>query len=62
MWWYVLYFVHSSDGKRPPGRPRRTRLYNIEMNLGEMSWGGMDWIVLTEGRDVMGWDGLDWSD
>jgi hypothetical protein len=38
-------------GKRPLGRQRRRRLDNIKMDLGEIGWGGGDWIRLTQNRN-----------
>jgi hypothetical protein len=32
------------EGKGPPGRPRCRWMDNIEMDLGEIGWGGIDWI------------------
>jgi hypothetical protein len=43
--------VGKSEGKRPLGRPRRRRLDNIQMDLREIGWGGMEWIDLTQNRD-----------
>jgi hypothetical protein len=43
--------VGKPGGKRPLGRPRLRREDNINMNLQEMGWGGMDWIVLAQDRD-----------
>jgi hypothetical protein len=43
--------VGKSEGKRPLGRPRRRWVYNIKMNLREIGWDGMDWIVLAQDRD-----------
>jgi hypothetical protein len=37
--------------RRPLGRPRRRWEYNIKMDLGEVEWGGMDWINVTQDRD-----------
>jgi hypothetical protein len=37
-------------GKKPLGRPRR-RWVDIRMDLGEMGWGGMDWIGLAQDRE-----------
>jgi hypothetical protein len=34
--------VETPEGKRPPGRPRRSWEDNIKMNLREVKWGGMD--------------------
>jgi hypothetical protein len=39
------------EGKRPLGRPRRRWVDNIEMNLREIGWDGMDWIDLAQNRD-----------
>jgi hypothetical protein len=37
--------VRKSEGKRPQGRPRRRWVDNIRMDLGEVGWGDVDWIV-----------------
>jgi hypothetical protein len=37
--------------KRPLGRPRCRCVDNIKMDLGEIEWGGMDWIGLAQDRD-----------
>jgi hypothetical protein len=40
------------EGKRPLGRPRRSWVDNIKMDLRELGWGGgMDWIDLAQDRD-----------
>jgi hypothetical protein len=44
-------FVGKLDGKGPLGRPRRRWEDNIQMDLREIGWGGMDWIVLVQDRD-----------
>jgi hypothetical protein len=44
------------EGKRPLGRPRRRRVDNIKMNLREIEWVEMYWIVLAQDRDQ--WRGL----
>jgi hypothetical protein len=36
------------------GRPRRKWVDNIKMDLGEVGWGGMDWINLALVRDQWG--------
>jgi hypothetical protein len=42
--------VGKPEGKRLLGRPRR-RLDDIRMDLGEIGWGGMDWIDLAQDRN-----------
>jgi hypothetical protein len=42
--------VLKPEGKRPLGRARGRWVDNIEMDLGEIEWGGMDWIELTQDR------------
>jgi hypothetical protein len=37
-------------GKVPLGRPRRRLADNIEMHLGEVGWGGVDWIGLARDK------------
>jgi hypothetical protein len=41
-------FVRKLEGKRPLGRPRRRRVDNIKMDLGEVGWGDVDWIGLAQ--------------
>ena len=43
--------VGKPEGKRPLGRPRRSWVDNIRMNLHEVGCGYMDWIGLAEDRD-----------
>jgi hypothetical protein len=43
--------VGKPEGKRPIGRPRRRRVDNIRMDLGEVGWGDVDWIGLTYDRN-----------
>jgi hypothetical protein len=38
-------------GRKPLGRPRRRWVDNIKMDLLEIGWGGVDWIVLAQDRD-----------
>jgi hypothetical protein len=33
------------------GRPRRRRMDNIKMNIGEIGWNGVDWIDMAQDRD-----------
>jgi hypothetical protein len=43
--------VGKLEGKRPLGRPRGRWEENIKMDVGEIGWGGMDWIDLDQDRD-----------
>jgi hypothetical protein len=43
--------VGKAEGKRPPGRPRCKWEDNIKMDLIEIGWGDVDWIVLAQERD-----------
>jgi hypothetical protein len=43
--------VGRPEGRRPLGRPRRRWEGNIEMDLQEVEWGGMDWIDMAQDRD-----------
>jgi hypothetical protein len=36
------------EGKSPLGRPRRKWEDNSKTDLGEIGWGGMDWIDLAQ--------------
>jgi hypothetical protein len=38
---YTL-LVGKPEGKRPLGRPRRRRVDNIRMDLGEVGWGNVN--------------------
>jgi hypothetical protein len=42
---YIL--MGKPEEKRPLGRPRRGWENNIKIDLGEIGWGGMDWIDLA---------------
>jgi hypothetical protein len=37
--------VGKPEGKSPLGRPKRRWMNNIRMDLGEVGWGDVDWIV-----------------
>jgi hypothetical protein len=43
--------VGKPEGKRPLGRPRRRRVDNIRMDLGEVGWSDVDWIGLAKNRN-----------
>jgi hypothetical protein len=43
--------VGTPERKRQLGRPRRWWVENINMNLREIGWGGMDCIDLAPNRD-----------
>jgi hypothetical protein len=42
--------VGKPEGKRTLGRPRRTCVDNIRMDLGEVRWGDVGWIDLAQDR------------
>jgi hypothetical protein len=39
------------DGKETTGKTTTQVVDNIKMDLGEIGWGGMDWIYLALDRD-----------
>jgi hypothetical protein len=43
--------VGKPEGKRPLGRPWRRWEEGIKMDLGEIGWGGVEWIQLAQDRD-----------
>jgi hypothetical protein len=43
--------VGKPQRKRPLGRSRRRWENNVRMDLGEIRWGGIDWIDLAQDRD-----------
>jgi hypothetical protein len=43
--------VGKPEGKRILGRPRRGRVCNINMDLRELEYDGLDWIDLAQDRD-----------
>jgi hypothetical protein len=43
--------VGKPEGKRPLGRPRRKCEHNINMDLREVGWDGMDSTDLAQDRD-----------
>jgi hypothetical protein len=44
--------VGKPGGKRPLGKPRRRWEDGIRMDLGEISWRGVDWIRMAQDRDL----------
>jgi hypothetical protein len=44
--------VGEPERKRPLGRPRRRWEGNIEIDLREIEWNGMDWTDLAQDRDL----------
>ena len=44
--------VRKPEGRRPLGRPRRRRVDNIRLDLQKMGCGYVDWIGLTQDRDM----------
>jgi hypothetical protein len=49
-WNVYRLLVGKPEGKRPLGRPRRRRVDNIRMDLGEVGWDDVDWIDLAQDR------------
>jgi hypothetical protein len=49
--WRIL--MGKPEGKRPLGRPRHRWVDNtsIRMDHGELGWGDVDWIGLTQDRN-----------
>jgi hypothetical protein len=43
--------VGKQERKRPLGRPRRRWVDNINMDLREIGWDGVDWIDLAQDKD-----------
>jgi hypothetical protein len=43
--------VGKPEGKRPLGRPRHRWVDNIRMDFGEVGWGDVDWIGLSQDRN-----------
>jgi hypothetical protein len=43
--------VGKPERKTPLGRRRRRWVGNINMDLGEIGWGGVEWIGLAQDRD-----------
>jgi hypothetical protein len=43
--------VGKPEGKRPLGKPRRRWVFNIKIYLGEIGWGGGNWIDMAQDSD-----------
>jgi hypothetical protein len=43
--------VGKPEVRRPLGRPRRSWVDNIKMDLREIGWDGVDWVDLAQDRD-----------
>jgi hypothetical protein len=43
--------IGMPEGKRPLRRPRRRWVNNIQIDLRQTGWDGMDWIDLNKDRD-----------
>jgi hypothetical protein len=43
--------VGKPEGKRSLGRPRRRWVDNIEMDLREVGWDGVDWMDMAQVSD-----------
>jgi hypothetical protein len=44
------FLVGKPEGKRPLRRTKRRWVDNIQMDLVEIGWGGVDWIGLAQDR------------
>jgi hypothetical protein len=43
--------VGKPEGRRPKEKSRHRWVDKIKMDLGEIGWGGVDWIDLAQDRD-----------
>jgi hypothetical protein len=43
--------VGKPEGRRPLGRPRSRWVDNVNMDLREIGWDGVDWVDLAQDRD-----------
>jgi hypothetical protein len=46
-----MLLVGTSEGRRPLGRPILRWVDNIRMDLGEVGWGDVDWVGLSQSRN-----------
>jgi hypothetical protein len=44
-------YYEKARGKIPLGRSRRRWVDSIKINIGEIGWGGVDWIGLAQDKD-----------
>jgi hypothetical protein len=44
--------VGKPEGKRPLGRPRRSWVDSLKMDLRERGWNGVDWIDMAQDSTV----------
>jgi hypothetical protein len=42
----------KSESRGPIGRPRHMWEGNIQMDLGELGWSGMDWILVAQDKNM----------
>jgi hypothetical protein len=65
------FLVGKPEGRRPLGRRRRCRwVANIKRDLGEIGWGGINWVGVAQDRDkwrtlvnegsIKRWEVFDW--
>jgi hypothetical protein len=45
--------VEKPEGKRPLGRSRRRWEDGFKMDLREVGWGGVEWILLAQDMDCL---------
>jgi hypothetical protein len=45
------YKLRKPEGKRSQRRPKRRWVNNFKIDLGEIGWGGVNWIDLAQDRD-----------
>jgi hypothetical protein len=51
VWGAYNILVGRPEGRKPLGRPRRRWEDNIEMDIREIGFGDVDWILLAQDRD-----------
>jgi hypothetical protein len=66
--WTLERLMGKPEGRRPLGRTTHRWVDNIKMDLGEVGWGDVDWVHLTQGRNrwralvnsVKNWETIEW--